>query len=98
MNNVKITQMSRIRLNNLKTSLRFPCLGLSPILDSINLSECATPVSPDNGSITYTGTYVGATAEQSCNTGYTLKGVKVISCLADGLWSHPPVKCTLKGN
>lgn len=58
--------------------------------------ECATPVSPDNGSITYTGTYVGATAEQSCNTGYTLKGVKVISCLADGLWSHPPVKCTLK--
>ena len=27
----------RIRLNNLKTSLRFPCLGLNPIIDSINL-------------------------------------------------------------
>ena len=26
----------RIRLNNLKTSLRFPCLGLNPIIDSIN--------------------------------------------------------------
>ena len=26
-----------IRLNNLKTSLRFPCLGLNPIIDSINL-------------------------------------------------------------
>ena len=26
----------RIRLNNLKTSLRFPCLGLNPIRDSIN--------------------------------------------------------------
>ena len=25
----------RIRLNNLKTSLRFPCLGLNPIIDSI---------------------------------------------------------------
>ena len=27
----------RIRLNNLKTSPRFPCLGLNPIIDSINL-------------------------------------------------------------
>ena len=25
----------RIGLNNLKTSLRFPCLGLNPIIDSI---------------------------------------------------------------
>ena len=25
----------RIRLNNLKTSQRFPCLGLNPIIDSI---------------------------------------------------------------
>ena len=27
----------RIRLNNLKTSLRFPCRGLNPIIDSINI-------------------------------------------------------------
>ena len=27
----------RIRLNNLETCLRFPCLGLDPIIDSINL-------------------------------------------------------------
>ena len=27
----------RIRQNNLKTSLRYPCLGLNPIIDSINL-------------------------------------------------------------
>ena len=26
----------RIRLNNLKTSLRFPCLGLNPIIDTIS--------------------------------------------------------------
>ena len=26
----------RIRLNNLKTSLRFPCLGLNPIIDSVS--------------------------------------------------------------
>ena len=28
---------ARIRINNLTTSLRFPCLGLNPIIDSINL-------------------------------------------------------------
>ena len=27
-----------IRLNNLKTSLRFPCRGLNPIIDSISLA------------------------------------------------------------
>ena len=27
------------RLNNLKTSLRFPCLGLNPIIDSIDLEH-----------------------------------------------------------
>ena len=29
----------RKRLNNLKTSLTIPCLGLNSIIDSINLSE-----------------------------------------------------------
>ena len=29
----------RIRLNNLNTSLRFPCLGLNPIIDYISLLE-----------------------------------------------------------
>ena len=29
----------RIRLNNLKTCLRFPCLGLNTIIDSINLTS-----------------------------------------------------------
>ena len=28
---------ARIRLNYLKTSLRFPCLGLNPIIDFISL-------------------------------------------------------------
>ena len=30
----------RIRLNNLKTSLRFPCRGLNPIIDSITPYTC----------------------------------------------------------
>ena len=28
--------LGKPRINNLKTSLRFPCLGLNPIIDSIN--------------------------------------------------------------
>ena len=28
-----------MRLNNLKTNLRFPCLGLNPIIDSISLLQ-----------------------------------------------------------
>ena len=30
-----------IRLNNLKTNLRFPCLGLNPIIDTISLDSSA---------------------------------------------------------
>ena len=33
----------RIRLNNRKTSLRFPCLGLNPIIDSISLCSFPKP-------------------------------------------------------
>ena len=35
---------SHIRLNNLKTSLRFPCLGLNPIIDSISLTFTYTNI------------------------------------------------------
>ena len=31
---------SHIKQNNLKTILRFPCLGLNPIIDSINVASC----------------------------------------------------------
>ena len=35
----------RIRLNNLKRSLRFPCLGFNPIIDSINLLNALVHIS-----------------------------------------------------
>ena len=35
--NTLMQGLPSIRLNNLKTSLRFPCLGLNPIIDSINI-------------------------------------------------------------
>ena len=33
---------SHIRLNNLKTRLRFPCLGIHPIIDSIKIQNNVT--------------------------------------------------------
>ena len=38
----------RIRLNNLKTSLSFSCLGLNPIIDSINVAMSVVPVMAHN--------------------------------------------------
>ena len=34
----------RIRLNNLKTSRSFSCIGLNPIIDSINVAMSVVPV------------------------------------------------------
>ena len=42
-------------------------------------------------------TTYGASATQSCNTGYDLSGTVVIFCGTDGSWSAPPVTCTLEG-
>ena len=52
---------------------------------------------PIHGTINFTGTKVGDIAEQSCDLGYELAGFKVITCLDDGLWSHPPVTCSFIG-
>ena len=60
----------------------------------IFISDCPEPTKPLHGSISFTGTDVGATAEQSCDTGYSMTGVSVITCLENELWSHGPVTCT----
>ena len=45
------------------------------------------------GSTTY-----GATATQSCKTGYTPSGTTTLSCLETGLWGDPNLTCTIKGS
>ena len=42
-------------------------------------------------------TTYGATATQSCKTGYTLSGNTVILCKSTGSWSAS-VTCSIKGN
>ena len=66
--------------------------------NSLSIVDCGDPPTPSNGKVTTAGvTIYGASATQSCNTGYDLSGTAAISCGADGSWSASPVICTLKG-
>ena len=48
--------------------------------------------------LTNTGvTTLGATATQTCNTGYDLSGTADITCEMDGSWSNQPITCSLIG-
>ena len=63
--------------------------------------DCGSLTTPGNGSVQLTvagTTTYGATATQSCNTGFDLTGVTTITCGADGNWSDPAITCTIKGN
>ena len=65
---------------------------------SLSIVDCGDPPTPSNGKVMTAGvTTYGASATQSCNTGYDLSGTAAISCGADGSWSASPVACTLKG-
>ena len=75
----------------------------------ILFTDCGDPPTPANGtvSLTNTGPIIspsgttattpGATATQSCNTGYNLSGTTDISCGTNGSWSDQPVTCSLIG-
>ena len=63
--------------------------------------DCGSLTTPGNGTVKLTEagtTTYGATATQSCNTGFDLSGVVNITCGADGNWSDPAVTCIIKGN
>ena len=48
-------------------------------------------VDPENGKVVMTGNSIGDTATYSCDDGFVLSGVDMVTCLADGQWSdHPP--------
>ena len=72
---------------------------MSMILQII-ITDCGNPSTPANGAVTLTNTGVtipGATATQTCNTGYTISGPAEIYCGPDGHWSNQPVTCSLIG-
>ena len=88
-----------LNFDNIFQIFAFPSFHLLFIL-----LDCGSPNSPGNGTVELTDagtTTYGATATQSCNTGFYLTGVTNITCGADGSWSEAAVTCTFstfKGN
>ena len=48
---------------------------------------------PVNGTVMMTGNSVGDTATYSCDDGFILSGVVMVTCQDDGQWSDPPPIC-----
>ena len=58
--------------------------------------ECPDIVAPQNGERFYTSRVVGSDASFTCNEGYTLLGVRSVTCLETGQWSEVPPICESK--
>ena len=54
---------------------------------------CPDLVDPVNGMVTMTGNSEDDTATYSCDDGYGLVGVDMVTCEDDGQWSDPPPIC-----
>nr|XP_055048276.1 inactive serine protease PAMR1 isoform X5 [Misgurnus anguillicaudatus] len=60
--------------------------------------ECRRPLSPAHGTTKHLDVRVGGHAMFSCDSGYTLQGFQVASCLLDGSWSTPTPQCVSDQN
>ena len=49
-----------------------------------------------NGAMMMTGNSVGDTATYTCDMGFELVGVMMVTCLSDGTWDNPPPECIRK--
>ena len=49
-----------------------------------------------NGAVMMTGNSVGDTATYTCDMGFELVGVMMVTCQDDGMWDNPPPECTRK--
>ena len=58
--------------------------------------DCGKLESPENGSVDYSGTHLGAFAKYVCQTGYVIVGYNFRKCLLDG-WSGEEPTCKRKG-
>lgn len=54
---------------------------------------CPVPPVPVNGEVSGKLRGVGSKVTYDCLPGYSLKGVREISCGSDGQWKHSPPKC-----
>ena len=54
---------------------------------------CPTLGNPTNGVAGLSGTSVGDTATYTCDSGYELVGLPVLTCQDDGTWDNSPPIC-----
>ena len=59
----------------------------------LSIVDCGTLNDPANGMVSDHDTNFNSTANYSCNTGYTLTGDDVRTCLECGLWSGIEPTC-----
>ena len=62
----------------------FPCADV----------DCGTLGNPANGMVSVSTTTYNSVATYSCNTGHTLTGDDMRTCLETGLWSNTEPTCT----
>ena len=55
--------------------------------------DCGSLDDPTNGEVSVSGTTLNSVATYSCNTGYTLTGDDMRTCLESGLWSGNVPSC-----
>ena len=60
---------------------------------TLDIVLCAVLVDPEHGKVVMTGNSVGNIAAYSCDDGYSLSGVDMVTCEDDGQWSDPPPTC-----
>ena len=83
-------------MNNLKTSLRFPCLGFNPIIDSFILPDVKCPclAAPERGTVCIDGDQSpGTEAYYECEFD-RIGGDSDRMCQRDGTWTGEEAVCS----
>ncbi|XP_052796583.1 sushi, von Willebrand factor type A, EGF and pentraxin domain-containing protein 1-like isoform X2 [Mya arenaria] len=68
----------------------------SSVDPTCELTDCGSPLAPEQGSVTFTSTLFNGTAVFECDRGYTLFGEKMIMCQDNEKWSSLEHNCTIK--
>jgi hypothetical protein len=61
--------------------------------DCLDVIDCGPLGDPANGEVSVSSTTFSSVATYSCNTGYTLTGDDMRTCLETGLWSGSELTC-----
>ena len=59
----------------------------------LSIALCPDLTDPANGAVMMMGNSVGDMATYTCNDGFELDGVMMVTCQSDGQWDNPPPIC-----